>query len=379
MTLGLVERFERKLESTVEDAFARVFGGAIVPEEVEDLLRREAADEVRTLRGGHRLAPNEYVITLSVPDHEKVLADPDLTSDTFAKHLAGYIGDQGWQTYGDVVVRFEQSPALHTGQVRARGVVNPDVTAAATPSTQEPAPRPSQQALTAEPGAPAMSDNPTYRGGQDRPGQDRPGDEYYDDRYARPQEDPRGQDPRARPRAKTPAPRTPAAQDPRGPGPPGPGPPQPGSPLQLRPRRLFAAGRSELPATSALPGPGWLPAVAGAARVRAAVRWLRPGLPPGTGRIRPAPGRLRLRPTAAAASQRLRPPGLPRSGRLRAAGLQRPAVVRPAGLRPRAGPGLRVRRAVARLRLRPAAPAGRLRRPGRVPAHRRCRGHASAG
>jgi len=217
VTLGLVERFERKLESTVEDAFARVFGGAIVPEEVEDLLRREAADEVRTLRGGHRLAPNEYVITLSVPDHEKVLADPDLTSDTFAKHLAGYIGDQGWQTYGDVVVRFEQSPALHTGQVRARGVVNPDVTAAATPSTQEPAPRPSQQALTAEPGAPAMSDNPTYRGGPDRPG-----DEYYDDRYGRPQDDPRGQDPRSQdprgqdPRSQDSRGQDPRSQDPRG-------------------------------------------------------------------------------------------------------------------------------------------------------------------
>ena len=37
-----------------------------------------------------------------------------------------------------------------------------------------------------------MSDNPTYRPGQDRPDRpERPGDEYYDDRYARPQEDPR--------------------------------------------------------------------------------------------------------------------------------------------------------------------------------------------
>ncbi len=201
--MGLVERFERKLESTVEDAFARVFGGSVVPAEVEDMLRREAADGVRTLQGGHRLAPNEYVITLSVPDHDKVLADPDLTSDTFAKHLAGYIGEKGWQTYGDVVVRFEQSPALHTGQVRARGVVNPDASAAAnpTPSTDQPAPQQPQQALSAEPGVPAMSDNPTYRGGQDRPG-----DEYYDDRYGRPQEDPRGQDPRGQ---------DPRGQDPR--------------------------------------------------------------------------------------------------------------------------------------------------------------------
>ena len=197
--MGLVERFDRKLESTVEDAFARIFGGAVVSEDVADMLRREAADEVRTLPGGHRLAPNEYVITLSSSDHEKVLADADLTADTFAKHLAGYIGEQGWQTYGEVVVRFEQSPALHTGQVRARGAVNPDATPAAAlgsdpePEPEPPAPR--QSALTAEPGVSAMSDNPNYRGGQGQ-GQDRPGDDNYDDRYGRQQDDQRGQDPR---------------------------------------------------------------------------------------------------------------------------------------------------------------------------------------
>ncbi len=46
---GLVQRIERKLESTVGDAFARVFGGSIVPQEVEALLRREADDGVRAL------------------------------------------------------------------------------------------------------------------------------------------------------------------------------------------------------------------------------------------------------------------------------------------------------------------------------------------
>ena len=44
---GLVQRIERKLEATVDNAFARVFGGSIVPEEVEALLRREADDGVR--------------------------------------------------------------------------------------------------------------------------------------------------------------------------------------------------------------------------------------------------------------------------------------------------------------------------------------------
>ncbi|MGV0644040.1 FhaA domain-containing protein [Mycolicibacterium sp. XJ2546] len=184
--MGLVDRIERKLESTVGDAFARVFGGAIVPQEVEAMLRREADAGAREVLGGRVLAPNDYVITLSVPDYQKVSADPDLTSATFAKHLEGYIHEQGWQTYADVVVRFEQSSNLHTGQFRARGAVNPDATAG------EPAPPPRDLSSNAESGVPPMSDNPSYRGGQ---GPGRAADEPYDDRYSR-QPDDRPQDPR---------------------------------------------------------------------------------------------------------------------------------------------------------------------------------------
>ena len=49
--MGLVDRIERKLESTVGDAFARVFGGSIVPQEVEAMLP-EADAGVRELAGG---------------------------------------------------------------------------------------------------------------------------------------------------------------------------------------------------------------------------------------------------------------------------------------------------------------------------------------
>lgn len=178
---GLVQRIERKLESTVGDAFARVFGGSIVPQEVEALLRREAADGVRSLQGNRLLAPNEYIITLSVHDFEKLGGDPELTSNAFARYLADYIQEQGWQTYGDVVVRFEQASNLHTGQFRARGTVNPDVEP--RPTTTDSAQPQSNHAFGAEPGVRPMTDNPSYRGqGQGRP------DEYYDDRYPRPQE-----------------------------------------------------------------------------------------------------------------------------------------------------------------------------------------------
>lgn len=188
---GLVQRFERKLEATVGDAFARVFGGSIVPEEVAAMLRREASEGIRALPDDRFLAPNEYIITLGIHDYKKVGTDPDLTANAFAGNLAGYISKQGWQTYGDVVVRFERSSNLHTGQLRVRGAVNPD--AAPRSTVSEFAPPQSDHAFSAESGVPLMTDNSSYRGGQ---GQGQPGDEYYDDPYGPPPDDPRaGQEP----------------------------------------------------------------------------------------------------------------------------------------------------------------------------------------
>ena len=187
---GLAARIERKLEVTVGDAFARLFGGSIVPQEVEALLRREAEDGVRPLQGNRLLAPNEYIITLGMHDFAKVGADSEVTSGAFARHVADYIDEQGWQTYGDVVVRFEQSSSLHTGQYRARGAVTPDVEPRPTVNHRL---RPqSNHAFGVERGVATMTDNSSYRGGQ---GPGRPGYEYYDDRYGRPQEEPRGPDP----------------------------------------------------------------------------------------------------------------------------------------------------------------------------------------
>ena len=278
--MGLVDRIERKLESTVGDAFARVFGGSIVPQEVEAMLHREADNGVREVGGGRLLAPNEYVITLSVPDYQKVSADPDLTSATFAKHLEGYIHEQGWQTYGDVVVRFEQSANLHTGQFRARGAVNPD-----SPTTGEHPPQPQpDRAYTAEPGVPPMSDNPSYRGGQ---GQGRPGDEYYDDRYARP-------------RTSATAARIPAARTHR-----------------ARPAAATRRRRA-IPATAATPGypdhgPGRLPATRAATPTRRGYPD-QGGYPPQRGYeqrrrpVRPPAGRVAATPTGGyrAGARRLR-------------------------------------------------------------------------
>ncbi|MEV0298391.1 DUF3662 and FHA domain-containing protein [Nocardia sp. NPDC050710] len=158
--MGIVSRFERRLRGTVDDVFARAFGGSVVPREVEAALQREATDHIQDLGGGHLLAPNSYVITINSSDREQLDADHDLTTRAFAKHLQDFIHDQGWQTYGEVHVAFEASPTLHTGQFRTSGRVDPDVGRRAS-SARSPEPPP-QRPANPQPGAGPMTQNSGY-------------------------------------------------------------------------------------------------------------------------------------------------------------------------------------------------------------------------
>ncbi|MBB3038046.1 DUF3662 and FHA domain-containing protein [Hoyosella altamirensis] len=125
--MGMLDRFERKLEGAVGDAFARLFRSAVVPQEIESALQRSATDGVQELDGGYLLAPNNYVVTIGASDHERLTNDRELTERVFARHLAEFITEQGWQTYAAVRVHFDMSDELHTGQFRASGIIDPDV------------------------------------------------------------------------------------------------------------------------------------------------------------------------------------------------------------------------------------------------------------
>ncbi|MBB5958734.1 hypothetical protein FHS29_005343 [Saccharothrix tamanrassetensis] len=162
--MGLVQRFERRLEGIVGNTFARVFGGNVVPQEVAQALAREAEVNIRELAGGRLLAPNHYQVLLGPQDHDRLAGDgqdelriTQLLGDSIREHLE----ESGWDTYGDVVVSLERSDALHTGQFRTSSSVDPDVK---VDSRRSAPPR------TAGDGS--MSQPPGYGQGQGQPGYD---------------------------------------------------------------------------------------------------------------------------------------------------------------------------------------------------------------
>ncbi|MPZ64312.1 MAG: DUF2662 domain-containing protein [Pseudonocardiaceae bacterium] len=124
--MGAVQRFERRLQGLVGDAFARVFGGSVVPQEVAQALQREAEDGAQTLMGGRVLAPNHYVVTLSSTDHARFTGDEQRVIQLLRDCVAEQLAEHGWDRYGDVVVSLERSETLHTGQFRTSSSVDPD-------------------------------------------------------------------------------------------------------------------------------------------------------------------------------------------------------------------------------------------------------------
>jgi hypothetical protein len=125
--VGRVQRFDRRLESLVGDAFARIFGGNVVTEEVALELERECEDNVRELAGGRKLAPNHYIVTLGATDYDRMAEDGRRVTRVLTEAVAQHLAEHGLDTYGDVVVSLERNEALHTGKFRTRSTVDPDV------------------------------------------------------------------------------------------------------------------------------------------------------------------------------------------------------------------------------------------------------------
>ena len=149
--MGFLDRIERKLEGGVEDGFARVFPGRVAPQEIETGLQREAEESRENLGDRTVLVANRYNLQLSSADYAEIAAEYELNRKMFSKHLDTYISDNGWQTYGQVVVEFAETPALHIGIFRVQGAVDPD--ARPRPIRPPTQPAPAQPASQPGPGS----------------------------------------------------------------------------------------------------------------------------------------------------------------------------------------------------------------------------------
>jgi hypothetical protein len=124
--VGVLQRFERRLEGLVEGAFARVFGGVVQPVEVAAALTREAADKKQIVGQGRVLVPNAFTVEVGRTDLERFGEWDAQLRKELASMVREHAQEQGWSFVGPVQVGFEQSDELTTGVFRVRSSVVAD-------------------------------------------------------------------------------------------------------------------------------------------------------------------------------------------------------------------------------------------------------------
>jgi Protein of unknown function (DUF3662)/FHA domain len=121
--VGVLQRFEHRLEGMVEGAFARAFKSELQPVEVASAVQREMDDRAAIVAQGRTLVPNDFVVELAETDHERLAVYADNLAVELATLAREYAGEQGYSFVGPVRMRFEGVPDLTTGTFRIRSGV----------------------------------------------------------------------------------------------------------------------------------------------------------------------------------------------------------------------------------------------------------------
>ena len=150
--MGVLQRFERKLEGFVGVAFARVFKGKVHPAEIAKALEREATEQKEVVGEGRVMVPNRYVVRLGPVDYEYLVEWEAELSATMAEMVQEHIEAEGWSTFGRILVSLARDGDLRTGIFHVDSRVDADSAPARSAPPRAPAPGgPRQDAGVAAP------------------------------------------------------------------------------------------------------------------------------------------------------------------------------------------------------------------------------------
>ena len=121
--MGVLQRFERRLEGMVEGAFARAFKSELQPVEIASAVQREMDDRAAIVAQGRTLVPNDFVVELADTDNERLAVYAGSLGVELANLARDYAKEQGYSFVGPVRMRFQGVLELTTGTFRIRSGV----------------------------------------------------------------------------------------------------------------------------------------------------------------------------------------------------------------------------------------------------------------
>ncbi|MER8042788.1 DUF3662 and FHA domain-containing protein [Streptomyces sp. NPDC094032] len=158
--MGVLKRFEQRLEGLVNGTFAKVFKSEVQPVEIAGALQRECDNNATIWNRERTVVPNDFIVELSAPDYERLSPYSGQLGDELAGLVRDYAKQQRYTFMGPIKVHLEKADDLDTGLYRVRSRT------LASSSSQSP--QPQQNAPGGHPQGPQGHQQPA-RGGYGYP------------------------------------------------------------------------------------------------------------------------------------------------------------------------------------------------------------------
>lgn len=126
--MGVLQRFEQRLEGLVTGAFARAFRSAVQPVELAAALQRELDNSAQVLSRERRLVPNDFTIELSAADNERLAAYGGTLSTELKELLRQHADQQRYVFAGPINLTIDENDELSTGRFRVTSKARAQVT-----------------------------------------------------------------------------------------------------------------------------------------------------------------------------------------------------------------------------------------------------------
>ncbi|WP_405726160.1 DUF3662 and FHA domain-containing protein [Streptomyces sp. NBC_01537] len=118
--MGVLKKFEQRLEGFVNGTFAKVFKSEVQPVEIAGALQRECDNNATIWNRDRTVVPNDFIVELSGSDYERLSPYAIQLGDELAGMVRDYAKQQRYTFMGDIKVHLEKAEDLDTGLYRVR-------------------------------------------------------------------------------------------------------------------------------------------------------------------------------------------------------------------------------------------------------------------
>ncbi|WP_395295134.1 FhaA domain-containing protein [Kitasatospora hibisci] len=149
--MGVLKKFEQRLEGLVNGTFAKVFKSEVQPVEIAGALQRECDNNASIWNRDRTVVPNDFIVELSPHDYERLSPYSGQLGNELAGMVREYAEAQRYSFMGPLQVNLEKADDLDTGLYRVRS----RTLAAEEPQQQAPAQPTQGGGYGRQPAAPA--------------------------------------------------------------------------------------------------------------------------------------------------------------------------------------------------------------------------------